>query len=131
MCELDVMVALARLHEEVERVRRHLNPMPDLITFASNDAADRLKRYIHTKRSDEDDETVYVNMKVNSEEDLPPKYINLYIDTKRDMNARYVEWDDSSDYIDTKVVHLNINAPTNNNQPFSSYPRYRRHRKNN
>ena len=131
MCELDVMVALARLHEEAERIRQHLNPMPDLITFASNDAAVRLKRYIHTKRFDEDDETVYVNLKVNSEEDLPPKYINLYIDTKRDMNARYIEWDENSDYIDTKIVHLNINPPTNNNRPSSPYPRYRRHRKNN
>lgn len=123
------MLALARLHEQAERVRRQLNPVPDLITFASNDAADRLKRYIHTKRSDDDDETVYVNLKVNSEEDLPPKYINLYVDTKRDMNAKYFEWDENSDYIETKVVHLNIN-PLANTRLSSSYPRYRRHRKN-
>jgi len=120
------MDTLARLHQETDRVRRRLNPIPDLITFASDDIADRLKRYVHTKKSEEESDTVYVNLKVDSEEDLETKYVNLYIDTKRDINAKYTHLDEDSDYMNTKVVYLNIN-PTSNNKPYPSYRRYYRH----
>ena len=99
--------------------------MPDMITFASSNIADRLKRYVHTKQSDEDSDTVYVNLKVDSEEDLETKYVNLYIDTKRDVNAKYTNLDEASDYIDTKVVYLNVDSSSNG----KSYPLYRRHRR--
>ena len=125
------MAALTRLHEETERLRRYFHPMPDLITFTSNDVADRLRRHVRSKQSDESEDTVYVNLKVNSEEDLPPKYINLYVDTKRDITARYIQLDNDADYVDTKVIYLNINSAGMNNRPSSAYPHYRRHRQNN
>jgi hypothetical protein len=121
------MASLARLHQEIDGIRQRLNPMPDLITFASNDIADRLKRYVHMKDDEEETDTVYVNLKVNSEEDLETKYVNLYVDTKRDINAQYTNLDEFSDYIDTKVVYLNINSASNN-KLYPSYRRFRRHR---
>lgn len=118
------MATLTRLHQETDRVRRRLNPVPDLITFASNDIADRLKRYLHTKQTEEDPDTVYVNLKVNSEEDLETKYVNLYIDTKRDINTRFTHLNQGSGYINTNVVYTNIKPASND----KSYPRYYRHR---
>jgi uncharacterized protein YukJ len=118
------MATLARLHQETDRVRRRLNPIPDLITFASNDIADRLKRYVYMKKTEEDSDTVYVNLKIDSEEDLETKYVNLYIDTKRDVNAKRTHLDQGSGYINTNVVYMN-SKPTSNDK---SYPRYYRHR---
>jgi len=124
------MAALARLHQETDRIRRRLNPMPDLITFASNDITDRLKRYIRTKQSDEDADTVYVNLKVDSGEDLETKYVNLYVDTKRNLNAKSSHSYKPSDSIDTKFVYYNGNS-ISNNKPYRPYRRYHRHRQNN
>jgi CRISPR/Cas system CSM-associated protein Csm5 (group 7 of RAMP superfamily) len=121
------MITLARLHQETDRIRRRLNPIPDLITFASNDIADRLKRYVKMKASGEESDTVYVNLKIDSEEDLETKYINLYIDTKQDVTARYIHLGGGSGYINTNVVYLNPNSASNN-KPYPSYPRYHRHR---
>ncbi len=123
------MAALARLHQEADRIRRRLNPVPDLITFASNDIADRLKRYIHTKQSNEDSDTVYVDLKINSEEDLDTKYINLYIDTKRDLSGRSSRSHKPSEYINTNIVYSNGDSITKKG-PYRSYRRYHRQRKN-
>lgn len=119
------MTALARLHQETDRLRRRLNPMPDLITFASNDITDRVKRYVQTKNSEEDSDTVYVNLDVSSQEKIETKYINLYIDTKRDINANYINLGENSDHINTRLVYLNGN-PAAKNKPYLSYPRYYR-----
>jgi hypothetical protein len=127
MNDLDIIATLARLHEEIDRVRHHLYPMPDLITFASNDVANRLKRYVLTKSPDEEVNTVYVNLKIDAEEESKTKYINLYIDTKRDINAKYLTPEDLSDYSDTKLVHLNINSAPNDT-PHPTYHRFRRDR---
>ena len=123
------MASLARLHQEADRLRRRLNPVPDLITFASNDIADRLKRYIHTKQPEEDLDTVYVNLRVDSEEDLDTKYVNLYIDTKRDLSGRFSRSHKLSDYINTNIVYSNGNSISNNG-PYRPFGRYHRQRKN-
>lgn len=123
------MTALARLHQEADKIRRRLNPMPDLITFASNDIANRVKRNIHTKNLEEDSDTVYVNLNVDSEEDLEPKYINLYIDTNRKINSNYINLGQNSHHLTTRIVYLN-GKPTANNKPYLSYPRYHRQHRN-
>jgi hypothetical protein len=119
---------LIRLHEEVDKIRRRLNPIPDLITFASNDVADRLKRHVHMKALDEEPDTVYINMKIDSGEDVEPKYVNLYVDTKRDVNVRNTNLNELSDYIDSKVVYLKIN-PAVDTKPYPSYRHFQRHRR--
>jgi hypothetical protein len=126
---LDITSALARIHEEVDTIRRRLNPTPDLITFASDDVADRLKRYVHVKASEEEPDTVYISMKVDSGEDVETKYVNLYIDTKRDVNVKHTNLNEISDYIDSRLVKLNTN-PAFDNKPYRPYRHFQRRRQN-
>jgi len=125
----DITASLARLHNEVNRIRQHLNPIPDLITFASNDIAPRLKRYIQTKQTNENEQYFYGNFRSDSTEDeLQTKYINLYIDTERDFNENYKDLDEDQDYLDTKIVYLNIDSSPND-KFYPSFPHYRRRRR--
>ncbi len=119
---------MERLHKETDRLRHRLNPMPDLITFASNDVVDRLQRYINIKTAKVNPDTIYASLQIDAKDgEVERNYANFYVDTKSDTNAGYTNLDDISDYIDTKVVYLSIN-PAPNDQSSPSYRRFRRQR---
>jgi hypothetical protein len=88
-----------------------------------------LKRYVNTKQPEDDLDTVYVDLKIDSEENVDTKYVNLYIDTNRDINAKPSYSRKASDYIHTNIAYFNGNLRSNN-KPYRSYPRYHRHRQN-
>ena len=118
---------LARLHEETERVRQLLDPMPDLITFVSKRAARRLKNYDYSVRPAEESDTVVVNLKIDTPE-IETKLVRLYVDNSRTICDYDGDAENVSDCADTRIVALKIDfAPREN--PTRSYPRYTRRRR--
>ena len=61
----EIIMELARIHQDLERLRLRLNPIPDLITFASNNVAAQLKQYVRVIPSEDASDTVYVNLQVD------------------------------------------------------------------
>jgi hypothetical protein len=123
---LDVGAILARLHEETERVRQLLDPMPDLITFVSNRAAHRLKRYDDPVRSEKESNTVVVDLRIETPE-IETKLVRLYVDNSRDICAYGDDAENVSGCADTRFVSLKIDFPPRE-YPARSYPRYSRRR---
>ncbi len=83
------MVASSHLHRGADRLRHRINSIPDVINFPSNDFIPHFRRdnsYPIPREEEEEPETVYVNMKVDSEEELETKYVNLFIDAKQNVN---------------------------------------------
>jgi hypothetical protein len=85
---LDIMVASSRLHREADRFHYRANPIDNVMDFPSNHYLSYLKRnnnYVMPRQviEEEEPETVYVNMKVDSEEEQPEtQYVNLFINSK-------------------------------------------------
>ncbi len=83
------MVASSRLHREIGRFRPGINSIPEMINPPSNNFIPYFKRATNfaVAAPEEEPETVYINMKVDSEEEPETKYVNLVIDTKRNVNG--------------------------------------------
>lgn len=121
----EIIMELARIHQDLERLRLRLNPIPDLITFASDNVAAQLKQYVRVVPSEEASDTVYVQLQVDSEEEPETKYLNLYVDTRPSIDRNYQKRHEDSDEFGTKVVYLNIDSSSK----MRSYPRYSRRRR--
>ena len=118
---------LARLHEETERVRQLLDPMPDLITFVSKRAAHRFKHDDYSVRHRKEPKTVVVNLKIDTPE-IETKLVRLYVDNSRAICAYDDDDENVSGCTDTRFVSLKIDfAPRES--PAGSYPRYVRRRR--
>ena len=118
---------LARLHEETERVRQLLDPMPDLITFVSKRAAHRLKHYEYPRRPAEESDTVIVNLNIDTPE-IETKLVRLYVDNSRAICAYDDDTESVSGCADTQFVSLKIDSAPSQ-YPARSYRRYTRGRR--
>ena len=92
------MVPSSRLHQQVVSSHSRLNPMLDVIDFASDRAVHRFQRKSQRELSEEEPQTVLVNMQIDAEEELDTKYVNLYIDTGRSLNSKFDQRERSSIY---------------------------------
>ena len=82
------MIGSSRLHRGTGRFRHGVNSIPNVMRFTSDDFTPHLKHKNYVAPQEEP-ETVYVNMKIDSEEDLETKYVQLFIDTKRNVSKLF------------------------------------------
>jgi hypothetical protein len=76
------MVASTRLHRGADGLRHRINSIPDNVKFPDDDFVPQLKRNNYAVPSEEEEpETVYVDMNIDSGEESETKYVNLIIDT--------------------------------------------------
>ncbi len=86
------MVASSRLHRQADRFH-HFNSIPNIRNFPSDNFAPQYKpnyNYRVAREEEEEPETVYIDMKVDSEEELETQYVNLFIDIVRNVNIEFI-----------------------------------------
>ena len=103
---LEIMVPSSRLHQQVVESRSRLNPALDVMDFASDRAVHRFQRISQRELSEEEPQTVFVNMQVDAEEEFDTKYVNLYIDTGSSFNSKFDQRETSSIYSPRTVLVL-------------------------
>ena len=62
--------------------------MLDVMNFASDRAVHRFQRKSQRGLSEEEPQTVFVDMQVDADEELETKYVNLYIETGGSVNCK-------------------------------------------
>lgn len=85
------MVPSSYLHRGADRLRQRYNSIPNIQRFPPNNYVPYYPRNRNNAIprqvvDEEEPETVFVNLKVDSEEVPETKYVNLYISARRNVN---------------------------------------------